>query len=60
MKQIIALVLLFTWMLLIIIMMGEPQMNDQVNESVGSGPQWIGFPRLLCFGPKTADHPYRH
>ena len=42
MKQIIALVLLFTWMLLIIIMMGEPQMNDQVNESVGSGPQWIG------------------
>jgi hypothetical protein len=43
MKQIIALVLLFTWMLLIIIMMGEPQMNDQVNESVGSGPQWIGW-----------------
>ena len=23
--------------------MGEPQMNDQVNESVGSGPQWIGW-----------------
>ena len=43
MKQIIALVLLFTWMLLIIIMMGEPQMNDQMNESVGSGPQWIGW-----------------
>ena len=43
MKQIIALVLLSTWMLLIIIMMGEPQMNDQVNESVGSGPQWIGW-----------------
>ena len=43
MKQIIALVLLFTWMLLIIIIMGEPQMNDQVNESVGSGPQWIGW-----------------
>ena len=21
--------------------MGEPQMNDQVNESVGSGSQWI-------------------
>ena len=39
MKQIIALVLLFTWMLLIIIMMGEPQMN----ESVSSGSQWIGW-----------------
>ena len=48
MKQIIALVLLFTWMLLIIIMMGEPQMNDQVNESVGSGPQWIGW-TLVAF-----------
>ena len=23
--------------------MGEPQMNDQVNESVGSGSQWIGW-----------------
>ena len=43
MKQIIALVLLLIWMGLIIIMMGEPQMNDQVNESVGSGPQWIGW-----------------
>jgi hypothetical protein len=30
-------------MLLIIIMMGEPQMNDQVNESVSSGSQWIGW-----------------
>ena len=48
MKQIIALVLLSTWMLLIIIMMGEPQMNDQVNESVGSGPQWIGW-TLVAF-----------
>ena len=48
MKQIIALVLLFTWMLLIIIMMGEPQMNDQMNESVGSGPQWIGW-TLVAF-----------
>jgi hypothetical protein len=35
-------------MLLIIIMMGEPQMNDQVNESVGSGPQWIGW-TLVAF-----------
>jgi hypothetical protein len=35
-------------MLLIIIMMGEPQMNDQVNESVGSGPQWIGW-ALVAF-----------
>ena len=23
--------------------MGEPQMNDQVNESVGSGSQWVGW-----------------
>ena len=23
--------------------MGEPQMNDQMNESVGSGSQWIGW-----------------
>ena len=43
MKQIIALVLLLIWMGLILLMMGEPQMNDQVNESVGSGPQWIGW-----------------
>ena len=28
--------------------MGEPQMNDQVNESVGSGPQWIGW-TLVAF-----------
>jgi len=43
MKQIIALVLLFTWMGLILLMMGEPQMNDQMNESVSSGSQWIGW-----------------
>ena len=28
--------------------MGEPQMNDQVNESVGSGSQWIGW-TLVAF-----------
>ena len=28
--------------------MGEPQMNDQMNESVGSGPQWIGW-TLVAF-----------
>ena len=48
MKQIIALVLLLIWMGLILLMMGEPQMNDQVNESVGSGPQWIGW-TLVAF-----------
>ena len=48
MKQIIALVLLLIWMGLILLMMGEPQMNDQMNESVGSGPQWIGW-TLVAF-----------
>ena len=48
MKQIIALVLLLIWMGLILLMMGEPQMNDQVNESVGSGFQWVGW-TLVAF-----------
>jgi hypothetical protein len=48
MKQIIALALLFTWIVLLLLMMGEPQMHDQMDESfnhlsVSSGSQWIGW-----------------
>ena len=43
MKRIIALTLLFTWIILLLLMMGEPQMDDQINESVSSGSQWIGW-----------------
>ena len=45
MKQIIALVLLFTWMLLIILMMGEPTFD---GEPVTPTPEWIGW-SLVAF-----------
>ena len=49
MKRIIALALLFTWIILLLLMMGEPRTSDHqyisehMHDSVSSGSQWIGW-----------------
>ena len=43
MKQIIALVLLATWMVVVVLMAGEPVMNEWYESSPPEPSPWIGY-----------------